>query len=62
MISACGVRNDPIPPGVQAEIGRGRPEPKAWLDKKTKDLDPSKLEVLDYLEEKENEKKNKNEN
>lgn len=57
VLSACGVRNDPIPPGTQAEIGHGRPSPKAWLEDKTENIDPSKLQVLDYLEESGKQKK-----
>lgn len=59
VLSACGVRNDPIPPGTQAEIGKGRPSPKAWLENRTGELDPSKLQVLDYLEENQEKKKDK---
>lgn len=28
----CGVRGDPVPPGTPAEIGRGRPMYKAFVD------------------------------
>lgn len=58
-LSACGVKNDPIPPGVQAEIGRGKPQPKAWLLEDNQKIDPGSLEVLDYLEDKKDEKKKK---
>lgn len=51
LIVSCGVRNDPIPPGTQAEIGKGRPEPKAWLEKRNKNLDPTKIQILDELED-----------
>jgi hypothetical protein len=54
---SCGVRNDPIPPGTQAEIGKGRPEPKAWLKKRTKNLDPTKIQILDDLEDESSENK-----
>ncbi|MEC9283697.1 MAG: hypothetical protein VX642_13380 [Bdellovibrionota bacterium] len=58
-LNACGVKNDPIPPGVQAEIGRGRPQPKAWLLENNDSVDPTSLEVLDYLEVKKEDKKKK---
>ena len=57
LFSACGVKNDPIPPGVQAEIGKGRPTPKAWLVEEKSNVDPSSLEVLDYLEDEKKKKK-----
>lgn len=53
------MKNDPIPPGVQAEIGRGRPQPKAWLLENNDSVDPASLEVLDYLEVKKEDKKKK---
>ena len=33
LISGCGVKGDPSPPGVPAEIGRGRPTYKRAMQK-----------------------------
>ena len=56
LIASCGVKNDPIPPGTASDMGQGRPRPRAWLLSEQEAMDPSKIQVLDSLEERQQKK------
>lgn len=54
LIVACGVKNDPLPPGVRVDIGKGKPE-STMSESVEKYMKSTEGEVLDEIQEKKKE-------